>query len=160
MFAGRRAPWGFHSDRSRREKPAQTRYATGDKRPVGPVTGGAPFPGNPPSQETLLSSMVYHLDKITNPDVAPKPGTLEGVRRMEEILAFGARFFDNHHVEMRPGAVGKNLAAGLKSMNDSLRPLYGNFHIPTGYTNRICLGAAAFQRGGPGQGRGPCSGRT
>ena len=102
--------------------------------------------------------MVYHIDKIANPDTTPKPGTLEGVNRMEEIIAFVARFFDNHHVALCPWVVGKNLAAGLKSRNDSLRPLYGNYHIPTGYANRICLGAAAFQCGGMGEGRGPRSG--
>ena len=137
--------------------PARTHAAT----PPGPGQGPAGLgrilshtPLEPPiqtgaqTQDALLSSMVYHIDRLANPDVTAKPGTLEGVKRMEEILVFVARFFDNHHVALCPGVVGKNLAQGLKSLNDSLRPLYVNFHIPTGFTNRLCLGAAAFQWGG------------
>ena len=104
-------------------------------------------------EDALLSSMVYRIDRLANPDVVDKPGTMDSVKRMEEILVYVARFFDNYHVALRPGVVGKNLAQGLKAMNDSLRPLCEAYHIPTGFTNMICLGDAAFQRGGVGKGK-------
>lgn len=106
-------------------------------RLLGQSPAVSPLPNNYKSQDTLLSTMVYHIDKLANPDTVPKPGTLDGVRRMEEILAYVARFFDNHHVALRPGVVGKNLALGLKAMNDWLRPLYDNYRIPAGFANRI-----------------------
>ena len=78
--------------------------------PVSTMLGQPPaashIPHNAQSQDALVSSMVYHMDKLANPGTVPKPGTLEGVRRMEEILAYLARFNDNHHVAMRPGGCG------------------------------------------------------
>ena len=56
-----------------------------------------------------------------------------------------ARFFDNNHVAMCPGVVGKSLAIGLKALSDRLRPLYDGYLIPTGFANRICIGAASPQ---------------
>ena len=58
------------------------------------------------------------------------------------------RFFRNYKVGFRPVAPGGELSTGLKSLNDSIRPLYESYHIPTGFTNRICLGAAGFHWGG------------
>ena len=107
----------------------------------------SPIPNNSQSQGALLSSMVYHIDKLANPDKVPKPGTLDGVRRMEEILGYLARFFDNRHVSLCPGVVGQNLAIWTKALNDRLRPLYDNYRIPNGFTNRVFLGAESFQRG-------------
>ena len=66
---------------------------------------------------------------------------------MEEILVYVARFFDNNHVAMCVGVVGKNLAIGMKALSDRLRPLYDSYLIPTGIANRICSGAASPQRG-------------
>ena len=117
-----------------------------------------PLPGPAQSESALLSSMVYHIDKLANPDVVAKPGTLDSVKRMGGILVYVDRFFDNHHVALCPGVVGKNLAAWLKSLNDSLRPLYDAYHLPTGMANRLCLGAASFQWGGARPGGGSCPG--
>ena len=72
------------------------------QNPANPPT---PVPGK--SQDSLLSSMVYHIDKLANPDVAARPGTLGGEKRMGEIFVYVARFFDNHHVALFPGVVGE-----------------------------------------------------
>ena len=61
----------------------------------------------------LLPTMVYHIDRLASPDIAPNPGTLEGVRRMEEIPASVARFFDGRQVALFRGAVGKRQANGM-----------------------------------------------
>ena len=116
-----------------------------------PIPGVVASSGGPLSDNALLTSMVYHIDRIANPDVNPKPGTLDGIRRNDEIHIFVARFFDNYTVTLCPGVVGKQLALGLKSLNERLRPLYELHKIPTGFSNRLCLGAACLTWGGRGK---------
>ena len=67
--------------------------------------------------DALLSPKGYHIDRLGNPDTTQMPGALEGVGRMGGIFVFLDRFFDNHHVALRPGVVCGNLAIGLKSLN-------------------------------------------
>ena len=95
----------------------------------------------------FTSSIAFSTDRLANPDVSTKPGTLESIKRNEEIWVFAARFFNNYHVSLCPGVTGKQLAIGLKSLNDRLRPLYEALGIPCGLTNRICIGAAALTWG-------------
>ena len=95
-----------------------------------------------------LASIGYNIDRLANPETQAKPGTLDSVKRNEEIWVFVARYFNNFHVSLCPGVVGKQLATGLKSLNDRLRPLYESIGLPNGFTNRVCLGAANFAWGG------------
>ena len=57
-----------------------------------PIPGANASVGTALSDNALLASMVYHIDRIANPDVNPKPGTLDGIRRNDEIHVFVARF--------------------------------------------------------------------
>ena len=116
--------------------------------PSAPIPGVAASPGGALSETALLTSMVYHMDRIANPDVNPKPGTLDGIRRNDEIHVYVARGFDNFTVTLCPGVVGKQLAIGLKALNERLRPLYDLHQLPTGFSNRFCLGAACLTWGG------------
>ena len=114
----------------------------------------SPIPGtssNSDGQNSILTSLVYHVDRIANPDTSTKPGTLENIRRNEEILVYVARFFDNHTVALCPGSHGKALDVGLKSLNEKLRPLYDQYRISGGFGNRFCIAAACMYRGGQGQ---------
>ena len=77
-----------------------------------------PVPAGPQGQDALFSPMVYHIDRHANPDTVQKPGTADGIRRMEEILVYVARFLDNNHVALWPGVVGGNLAARINPHND------------------------------------------
>ena len=92
--------------------------------------------------------MVYQMDRLGNPDINPKPGTMDGIRRNDEIHVYLSRFFDNDAVSFCPGVVGKQLAAGLKTLNERLRPLYDAYRIPKGFPNRVSIGAACLTRGG------------
>ena len=56
----------------------------------------------------LMSSIAYSIDRIANPDISTKPGTLESIKRNEEIWVFVARFFNNYHVSLCPGVTGKH----------------------------------------------------
>ena len=94
-----------------------------------------------------LSSVVYNIDSWAYPDTLAKTGTLEGVKRNEDIWVFVAWFFAKFHVSLRPGVTGRKLAAGLKFLNDRLRPLYENLNIPCGFANRCCIGAASSNLG-------------
>ena len=98
-----------------------------------------------------MSSIVYNMDRLANPDTQTKPATLEGGKRNEEIWVFVARFFNNFHVSLRPGVTGKTLDVGAKSLNGRLRPLYGNLGIPCGFANRFCIGSAALTWGENGR---------
>lgn len=95
----------------------------------------------------LLSSIVYSMDRLSNPDTSTKPGTLGALRGNEEIWVLVARFFNNYHVALFPGVKGKRLSAGLKSMNDRHMPLYEPLDLPCGFSGRFCLGAAALTWG-------------
>ena len=95
-----------------------------------------------------MCSMAYNLDRMANPEVAVKAGTIDGIRRMGEIHVCVARFFDNHLVALGPGITGKALAQHLKSLNERLMPLFDAYQIPTGFTNRLCIGAASLTWGG------------
>ena len=111
-----------------------------------PVT--ATQPGGLDSSSSALTSLAYHVDRLANPDTATKPGTIEGLKRNDEILAYVARFFDNHTSALCPGVTGKSLALGLKALNEKLRPLYDQYRIPCGFSNRFCIFAAGLSRGG------------
>ena len=67
---------------------------------------------------------------------------------MGEIHVYVARYFGNHVVASGPGITGKALAHHLKSFNERLRPLYDAYKIPTGFPNRLCIGAACLTWGG------------
>ena len=85
----------------------------------------------------ILSPIGYNIDRLANTDTATKPGTLEGIKRNEEIWAFIARHFNNYHASLCPGVTIKQLCMGSKSLNDRLRPLYDYLEIPCGFTNRF-----------------------
>ena len=116
--------------------------------PSTPIPGVAAPHGGALSETALLTSMVYHMDRIANPDVNTKPGTLGGTRRNGEIHVSVARGFDNFTVTLCPGVVGKQLALGLKALNERLRPLYDLHQLPTGFPNRFCIGASCLTWGG------------
>ena len=40
------------------------------------------------SQTQLLTSLVYHVDRMADPDTPTRPGTIENIRRNEEILVY------------------------------------------------------------------------
>ena len=70
----------------------------------------SPIPGAPSGsdgQNSILTSLVYHVDRIANPDTSTKPGAIEIIRRNEEILVYVARFFDNNTVALCPGSPGR-----------------------------------------------------
>ena len=56
-------------------------------------------------------------------------------------------FFSNIHVSLRHGVDGRQLAVGLKALNDRLMPLYESLDIPFGPHNRYCVCHAAFTWG-------------
>ena len=114
-------------------------------------------PSGKDGQNSILTSLVYRVDRIANPDTSTKPGTLENIRRNEEILVYVARFFDNNTVALCPGAHGNSLAVGLKSLNEKLRPLYDQYRISGGFSNRFCIAAACMYWGGTRQRRGVLS---
>ena len=93
-------------------------------------------PGN-----SLLTSLAYHVDRMANPDTSIKPGTIENIRRNEEIHVYVARLFDNNTVALCPGVYGKSLAQGHKSLNGKRRPLYDQYRISGGFSNRIFISA-------------------
>ena len=127
------------------EPPVSSLFSTAP--PAAPIPGVSPPLGGALSETALLTSMVYHMDRIANPDVNPKPGTLDGIRRNDEIHVYVARGFDNFTVTLCPGVVGKQLALGLKALNERLRPLYDLHQLPTGFSNRFCIGAACLTWG-------------
>ena len=88
---------------------------------------------------------------MANPDTSTKPGTIENIRRNEEILVYAARYFDNNAGALCPGVVGKALAQGLKSPNERLRPIYDQYRISGGFANRFCIGSAFLYWGGRGK---------
>ena len=71
-----------------------------------PIPGVGVGTGAALSDNALLTSMVYHMVRIANPDINPKPGTLEGISRNDEIHVYVARFFDHSAVALCPGVVG------------------------------------------------------
>ena len=75
--------------------------------PLPPIPGVCSAPGGPLSDSAFLTSMVYHMDRIANPDINANPCTLDGIRRNDEIHVYLARFFDNNTVALFPGVVGK-----------------------------------------------------
>ena len=106
-----------------------------------------PIPDHDDSNR-LLAPIGYNMDRLDKPETQANPGTIGGIKRNEEIWVFFARYFDNFRVSFCPGVAGKQLAIGLKSLNDRLRPLYDHFGIPNGFSNRLCLGAASLTWGG------------
>ena len=50
-----------------------------------PIPGVNGAPGGALCENSLLTSMVYRVGRIANPDINPNPGTMEGVRRNGEI---------------------------------------------------------------------------
>ena len=64
---------------------------------LSPPPVAAPIPGplsgstHALSDDSLMSSLVYNADRLANPDVVVKPGTIEGIRRIGEIHVFVAR---------------------------------------------------------------------
>ena len=113
-----------------------------------PIPGVAGAPGGALGENALLTSTVYHMGRIANPDINPKPVTMDGVRRNDEIHVYVARFFENGTVARCPGLVGKQLANGLKSPNERPRQLYEAYKIPDGSPNRLRIGAACVTWGG------------
>ena len=105
-------------------------------------------PGLGPYDANFQNAVCHHLDKLANPDVDTKHGTLEGIKRLGEIWVFCARGFDTLPVALCPGILGKHLAIQLKSLNTQLWELYQHLQIPIAFTNKICLGAATMSWGG------------
>ena len=97
-----------------------------------------------------MSSVCHHLDRVANPDsqTVAKSGTLESIKRMEEIWVYCARGFDTLPVLLCPGIVGRQLAIQLKSLNTQLWKIYEATALPTAFTNKLCLGAASLAWGG------------
>ena len=77
-----------------------------------------------------------------------KPGTIDMLKRNEEILVYVARFLDNRAVALCPGVTGKPLAIGQKALSEKLRPLYGQYRASCGFNNRFCIFAAWAELGG------------
>ena len=107
-------------------------------------------PNGPGAFDTNWQTAVcHHLDRIaSNPEVATKHGTLEGIKRLEEIWVYAARGFDTLPVALRPGIIGKHLAIQLKTLNTQLWKLYEHLQLPVAFTNKLCLGAASLSWGG------------
>ena len=57
-----------------------------------PSLGVAAQDGGALSNYPLPTPMVYHIDRLARPDISPKPGTPECIRREDEIHGFVARF--------------------------------------------------------------------
>ena len=104
----------------------------GDAQDQAPIPRLGVGTGAALSDNSLLTSVVYHMDRIANPDINPKPGSIEGIRRDDEIHVYVARFFDRNAVALFPGVVGKQLATSLTSPNERLRPLYDAFMLTDG----------------------------
>ena len=113
-----------------------------------PFPGVVGAPGDATIDTALLTSMVHHMDRLANPDISPKPGAMGCIRRNGEIHVCVARFLDHRAVALRPGADGEQPAACIKSLNERLRPLYDSYRLPSGFPNRVCLGAACSTWGG------------
>ena len=122
-----------------------TVFGTAEAR--APIPGVGPSPSGPLNENALLTSTVCPMDRIANPDINPKPGTMGGSRRNDEIRVYASRFFDNNTVDLRPGVVGKQLATGLKPLNERIRPLYDAYRIPTGFSNSLPIGEACLTWG-------------
>ena len=75
---------------------------------------------------------------MANPDFAVKNGTIEGIRRIDEILAYVSRYFDNDMVTLGPGVTGKAMAQHLKSSNGRLRPFTRPTRYPHGFPT-VCV---------------------
>ena len=116
-------------------------------QPPIPASSGRPLTGDGPQTE-LLTSLVYRVDRMANPDTSNKAGAVENIRRNEEIPVYVARYFGNNTVALRPGSFGKQLAISLNSLSEKLRPLYDQYRIPCGFTNRFCIAAACLYWGG------------
>ena len=69
-----------------------------------PVPAGQQ-PSGDNSQNSILTALVYHVDRMANPETSTKAGAVENIRRNEEILVYVARFFDNNTVALCPGGV-------------------------------------------------------
>ena len=95
-------------------------YPSCQQPPRPPIPGGAGL--GPSSAPSILTSLVYHVDRIANPDTSTNHGTIENIRRGKEILAYVARYGDNNTEALRPVVFGKALAQGLKSPNERRRP--------------------------------------
>ena len=117
---------------------ASMHFGHADALPPIPETGGT---------SKILASIGRNIDRLANPDVSAKPGTIDGLKRNEEIWAYVARPFNNYGVAFCPGVTGKQLALGLKALNDRIRPLYDSLELPCGFANRLGIGAAALTRG-------------
>ena len=121
---------------------------------VTPPPSNSPIPAHPPAtgnaskHDSSLSSLVYSIDRMGRREVAIKPGTIDGIRRMSEIHGFVARYFDDRTVAIGPGVTGYALPHHLKALNERVRPLYEAYKLPARYANRLCVGAGRFPRGG------------
>ena len=125
----------------------QVSSAAGSNEAFGASAAMSPIPFQS-DQKNLIASLVYNLDRLTNPETPTNPATYVGVRRHEEIWAYVARYFDNYHVALFPGAAGKPLPHGIKALGDRRRPLYDAIDIQTGFNNRQRIGASAMVWGG------------
>ena len=128
--------------------PVGLNFASHQPPAVAPIPASLGQHGALGASNSALTSSAYHVDRLANPDTTTKPGTVEGLKRNEEILVYVARFFDNHTVALCPGVTGKPLALGLKALNEKLRPLYDQYRIPCGFSNRFCIFAAGLSWGG------------
>ena len=108
-----------------------------------PIPGVNSAGGGALSNNALLTSMVYHMGRLANPDVRPKPGTLDAIRRNDEIYVYISRFFDNYTVTLRPLDGRKAIGFMSKIPEWATTPaLRFARKIPTWFENRFCLGAA------------------
>ena len=109
-------------------------FSTTDSLPPIPGYPGAAWAvSNDTSLLTsLLTAMVYQMGRIANPDIIPKLGTIDGIRRNAAIHVCVDRCPDNRAVALRPGVVGEKHPTGLKSLNARLRLLYEARRLPGG----------------------------
>ena len=97
-----------------------------------------------------MTSILYNIDRMANPEASAKSGAIEGIRRMGEVHVFAARFPANRTVALGPGIAGKAHAKRLKTLNGRLRHRYDANKIPTGFSNRYCIGGSCHSWGGSG----------
>ena len=84
--------------------------------------------------DNFQNAVCRHLDKLANPEVPTTHGTLEGIKRLEEIWVFGACGFDAPPVAHCPGILGGgNWPSDLKPLtrNCGSYPNASEFRMPS-----------------------------
>ena len=72
-----------------------------------PIPGFDNSYGFPISSNALLAYMVYHMNRLANPDVNPKPCANDGIRINDEIHVFVAMYFWPFRIDVDPRVGGE-----------------------------------------------------